>query len=194
MSDAALAINPAADAAATVSAPAATFGAWPDRATICHPNSRGTGSAIRFELHPARGRTSGYLFVELARQKSLASQHGAVPSFATFDWANKIVVKMGINDLAQMLMVFRGMQESILDGKGLFHRSAKANAVIKFAHQIEPSPGYLFSASCKPFDGERKDGYFVFRPEEAVWFSSALDAMMGVLVFGVPSAAPEGAL
>lgn len=191
MTDTALATLPSAD---TTEVPAPTLptpGAWPDRATICHPNQRGTGSAIRFELHPARGRISGYLFVEMARQKSVASLNGAVPAFATFDWANKIVVKMGVNDLAQMVMVFRGMQESILDGKGLFHRSAKANAVIKFSHQIEPAPGYLFSVSCKQFEGERKDGYFVFRPEEAVWFSSALESMMGVLVFGVPAAASE---
>ena len=74
------------------------------------------------------------------------------------------------------------------DGKGLFHRSAKANTVIKFSHQIEPRPGYMFSASSKPFDGELRDAYFIFRPEEAVWFSTALEAAMGVLVFGVPSA------
>ena len=187
----ALATLPEVASAETPSPVLPTPGAWPDRATICHPNPRGTGSAIRFELHPARGRVSGYLFVELARQKSVASLSGTTPTFATFDWANKIVVKMGINDLAQMVMVFRGMQESIMDGKGLFHRSAKANAVIKFMHQIEPTPGYLFSVSCKQFDGDRKDGFFVFRPEEAVWFSSALEAMMGVLVFGVPSAAVE---
>ena len=146
------------------------YGAWPDRASICHPSPSGKGSAIRFELHPARGRVPGHIFVEVARQKSVASVLG---------------------DLAQMMMVFRGMQESIQDGKGLFHRSAKANTVIKFSHQIEPRPGYIFSASSKPFDGELRDAYFVFRPEEAVWFSTALESAMGVLVFGVPTAASE---
>ena len=168
-----------------------TPGIWPDRATICHANARGTGSAIRFELHPARGRVAGYIFVDVARQKSVASMQGEVPTFATFDWENKICCKMGLGDLAQMLMVFRGMQESIQDGKGLFHRSAKANTVIKFNHQIEPNPGYLFSVSCKPFDGELRDAFFVFRPEEAVWFSAALETSMSVLAFGVPTATAE---
>ena len=167
------------------------YGAWPDRASICHPSPSGKGSAIRFELHPARGRVAGHIFVEVARQKSVASVQGEVPSFATFDWENKICCKMGLGDLAQMMMVFRGMQESIQDGKGLFHRSAKANTVIKFSHQIEPRPGYIFSASSKPFDGELRDAYFVFRPEEAVWFSTALESAMGVLVFGVPTATSE---
>ncbi len=61
-----------------------TPGVWPDRAMICHANARGTGSAVRFELHPARGKTAGYLFVEVARQKTVASMQGEVPTFATF--------------------------------------------------------------------------------------------------------------
>ena len=189
MIDTAIATLPAMDA--HVEPLPFTPGVWPDRATICHANARGTGSAIRFELHPARGKTAGYLFVEMARQKSVASMQGEVPMFATFDWANKICCKMGLGDLAQMLMVFRGMQESIQDGKGVFHRSAKANAVIRFAHQIEPNPGYMFSVSCKPFDGELRDAFFVFRPEEAVWFSTALESVMGVLAFGVPTATAD---
>ena len=167
------------------------YGTWPDRTTICHANARGTGSAIRFELHPTRGRTAGHVFIELARQRTVASAQGETLTFATFDWENKICCKMGLGDLAQMLMVFRGMQESAQNGKGLFHRSAKANTVIKFYHQIEPNPGYMFSVSCKPFDGELRDAFFVFRPEEAVWFSTALEAVMGVLVFGVPVATSE---
>ena len=164
------------------------YGPWPDRTSICHPSPSGKGSAIRFELHPAHGRIAGHIFIEVARQKSVASVQGEVTTFATFDWENKICCKMGLGDLAQMMMVFRGMQESIQDGKGLFHRSAKANTVIKFSHQIEPRPGYMFSASCKPFDGELRSAFFVFHPEEAVCFSTALEAAMGVLVFGVPSA------
>lgn len=170
---------------------APSCGPWPDRTTICHASASGKGSAIRFEMHPARGRVAGHVFIEVARQKSVASLQGTAPAFATFDWENKICCKMGLGDLAQMLMVFRGMQESVQDGKGLFHRSAKANTVIKFSHQIEPRPGYIFSASCKPFDGELRDAFFVFRPEEAVWFSTALEAVMGVLVFGVPAAPAE---
>ena len=161
------------------------------RTTICHPAPSGKGSAIRFTLHPAHGNVSGCVMCELAKQKTAVSVTGETPTFATFDWENKICCKMGLGDLAQMMMVFRGMQESIQDGKGLFHRSAKANTVIKFSHQIEPRPGYMFSASCKPFDGELRDAFFVFRPEEAVWFSTALEAAMSVLVFGVPTATAE---
>ena len=184
MIDTALATIPETDAPAESLPISPVYGTWPDRTTICHASASGKGSAIRFELHPARGRVAGHIFIEVARQKTVASMQGEVPTFATFDWENKICCKMGLGDLAQMMMVFRGMQESIQDGKGLFHRSAKANTVIKFSHQIEPR-------SCKPFDGELRDAFFVFRPEEAVWFSTALEAAMSVLVFGVPTATAE---
>ena len=166
MIDTALASIPETDAPAESLPISPVYGTWPDRTTICHASASGKGSAIRFELHPARGRVAGHIFIEVARQKTVASMQGEVPTFATFDWENKICCKMGLGDLAQMMMVFRGMQESIQDGKGLF-------------------------ASCKPFDGELRDAFFVFRPEEAVWFSTALEAAMSVLVFGVPTATAE---
>lgn len=157
------------------------------RTTICHPAPSGKGSAVRFELHPAHGNVSGCVMCKIAKQKTAVSVTGETPTFATFDWDGAIVMKLCVGDIAQMLMVFRGMQESIADGKGLFHRTATANAVIKFSHMIEPRPGYLFSVSKKPLDGELMDAFFVFRPEEAIWFSTALEGAMPALVFGVPS-------
>lgn len=157
------------------------------RTTICHPAPSGRGSAIRFTLHPAHGNVSGCVMCEIARQRTAVSVTGETPTSATFDWNNAIAAKLCVSDLAQMLMVFRGCQESIQDGKGLFHRTATTNAVIRFSHIIEPRPGYLFSVSKKPLDGELADAFFVFRPEEAIWFSAALEGAMPVLVFGVPS-------
>ena len=155
------------------------------RTTICHPAPSGKGSAMRFTLHPAHCNVAGCVICEIAKQKTAASVTGETP---TFDWDGAIAMKLCVSDLAQMLMVFRGYQESIADGKGLFHRTATANAVIKFSHQIEPRPGYLLSVSSKPFDGELKDAYIMLRMEEAIWLSTAIEASMGVLVFGVPSA------
>lgn len=153
-------------------------------ATICHPAPSGKGSAIRFTLHPAHGNVSGCVMFEIAKQKTAVSVTGETP---TFDWDGAIVMKLCVSDLAQMLMVFRGYQESIADGKGLFHRTATANAVIKFSHVIEPRPGYLFSVSKKPLDGELSSAFIVFRPEEAYWLSMALEGAMPALVFGVPA-------
>ena len=157
------------------------------RTTICHPAPSGKGSAIRFTLHPAHGNVSGCVMCELAKQKAAVSVTGETPTFATFDWDNAIVAKLCVGDIAQMLMVFRGYQESIADGKGLFHRTATANAIIKFSHMIEPRPGYLFEVSRKPLDGELSSAFIVFRPEESYWLSMALEGAIPALVFGVPS-------
>ena len=158
------------------------------RTTICHPAPSGKGSAIRFTLHPAHGNVSGCVMCEIAKQKTAASVTGETPTFATFDWDSAIAMKLCVSDIAQMLMVFRGMQESIADGKGLFHRTAEANMIVKFTHMIEPCPCYSLEISRKPLDGELDTAHFAFRMEEAIWLSTAIEASMGVLVFGVPSA------
>lgn len=166
-----------------------TPGAWPDRAIICHPAPNGKGSALRLELHPARGRVPGYVYLEIARQRTAESAEGEVRTFATFDWPGKIAVKLGLDEIAEMIMIFRGMRESIQDGRGVFIRTARESCVFKFSHVIEPRPGYFLQLDRKPHDGEPESAYFVFRIAEAVWLSCALEASMNLLVFGVPRAA-----
>ena len=156
----------------------------------CRPNGRGTGCAMRCRMFVAQDKKPGYLMMEVARQKTIGSRQGASVVFPTFDWEDGVWIKLGLPDLAQMIMVFRGMQESVMDGKGLFHRSERANTIIKFSHQIEPRPGYLLEISTKPFDGEQKSVYFIFTPEDAVNFSIALEGAMPYLMFGIPRENP----
>lgn len=156
----------------------------------CRPNGRGTGCAMRCRMYVAQDKKAGYLMMEVARQKTIGSRQGTSVVFPTFDWEDGVCIKLGLPDLAQMIMVFRGMQESIADGKGLFHRSDRANTIIKFSHQIDPRPGYLLEISTKPFDGEQKSVYFIFTPEDAVNFSIALEGAMPYLMFGIPRENP----
>ena len=156
----------------------------------CRANASGTGSAMRCRMYVAQRNKPGYLMMEVARQKTVGSRKDGVRVHPTFDWEGSICVKLGLADLAQMVMVFRGVQESALDGKGMFHRSSKADTVIRFSHQIEPRPGYLLDISTKPSGGELKKGYYFFSPEEAVWFSVALEGVLPQLAFGVPREVP----
>ena len=156
----------------------------------CRPNGRGTGCAMRCRMFVAQDKKPGYLMMEVARQKTIGSRQGASVVFPTFDWEDGVWIKLGLPDLAQMIMVFRGMQESVMDGKGLFHRSERANTIIKFSHQIEPRPGYLLEISTKPLGGEQKSVYFIFTPEDAVNFSIALEGAMPYLMFGIPRENP----
>jgi hypothetical protein len=158
------------------------------RASDCyyHANAKGTGSALKLELHPAHDDTPGSVFVRIAMQRTVASQQGGVQMFPTFDWKNSIVMKLDRSDLSQILQVLRGMQESVMDGKGLFHRSSAGNTVIKFSHQIEPRPGYQLSVWRKPATGEAVNMFYVFNMDEAFALMMALERAMLYVCFGIP--------
>ena len=123
--------NKTTTATTAAARPAYDSESYRPRLSYYHPNGRGTGGAIQFELHPAHGCTDGSIFATFARQKTVGTCEGSVRTFPRFDWANRICVKLDMSDLLQMLQVFRGMQESIADGKGLFHRSTHSNTIVK---------------------------------------------------------------
>lgn len=155
--------------------------------TIYHPNGKGTGSAVKMELHPAHGVVAGSMFVTLAPQKTIGERTAESIIAPMFDWNRAICLKMDIVELTQIIQVLRGCQESIEDGKGLFHRSTEASAVIKFEHRIEPVPGYMLDVCKRPTDGELTRVSFFFRPVEAATLGLALEGSMVELAFGINS-------
>ena len=142
------------------------------RKVFYHPNGKGTGSALQLELHPAHEDTEGSVFLTMAPQRTIGMRTADDTVHPTFDWRNAVCLKLDLMDLAQVLQVLRGVQESLADGTGLFHRSSNASAIIKFEHRIEPVPGYLLDVSKKPLTGDLMRVSFFFRPAEA--FACAL--------------------
>ncbi len=168
-------------------------GIFRPRCCYFHPNMKGTGSAVKFELHPAHDDVDGSIFMTIATQKTVGSGRDGVGSFATFDWEHRICVKLDKTDLSQIIQVFRGMQEDVMDGKGLFHRTSGANTIIRFAHRIEPVPGYLLSVSRKSLDAaEPQMASFFFNPTEALELSCAIEGAMIYVAFGIPMVIPRG--
>lgn len=159
-----------------------------------HASPKGTGSACKFELHPAHDDVAGSIFVQMAMQKTVASYQGGTQIFPTFDWENKITLKLNRTDLSQIIQVLRGMRESINDGKGMFHRSANANTIIKFYHQIEPKSGYMLSASRKTMDGVLKGCWFFFDVDEALTLMLSLEQAMLYVCLGIPEIIRRSAL
>lgn len=155
--------------------------------TCCHPNGKGTGSTVRFELHPAHGSVEGSMFVTFAAQKTIGSFGNGERVLPTFDWENRITVRLSVNEIAQMLEVFRGYRESICDGNGLFHKTAKSNSVITLEHRIEPAPGYLFSVSRRSPEGERRRIGVLLSVTESIVLGEALAGSALYMAFGVPS-------
>ena len=155
--------------------------------TFYHPNAKGTGSAIEFELHPAHDDTAGSIFARIARQKTVGSNDNGTRTFATFDWSNSITVKLDISDLSNMMMVFRGIQESINNGKGLLHNSAKGLTIISLDHRIEPTTGYWLNISRKSANGSDHIGIgFLLKPAEAMTLTLAIEQSYSIIAFGIP--------
>lgn len=161
------------------------------RKVFYHPNGKGTGSALQLELHPAHEDTEGSVFLTMAPQRTIGMRTADDTVHPTFDWRNAVCLKLDLMDLAQILQVLRGVQESLADGKGLFHRSSNASAIIKFEHRIEPVPGYLLDVSKKPLTGDLLRVNFFFRPAEAFACALMLEQALVYVAFGIPTVIPR---
>ncbi len=81
--------------------------------SIYKANKRGSGAAMQFDFNPNRES----VFVEAAVQKSEQE----------FDWDNKLVLKLGANDIPKLLLVLEGKSKTV----DLFHEPSKS----QFAHE-----------------------------------------------------------
>ena len=149
-------------------------------------NAKGTGSAMKMELHPAHGDTAGCIMMSLASQKTVGDYRGPNPIYPTFDWENAICVRLDFIDLSKMLQVFRGEYESIEDGRGLVHRLPSGLTYVRLEHLVEPIPGYRLDV--KLCDGvvivEQRS--IILMPYEALGLVAAIESSLGVICFGVP--------
>lgn len=165
------------------------------RPNLClyHANAKGTGSAIKMNLHPAHDNTDGSIMLTIANQMTVGNRTAPRPTFATFDWENAICVKLDFGDLAQLLQVMRGVCESVNGGQGLYHRSHRGATSVRFSHRIEPIPGYLLEVFRKPFDGEEKESRacFVFSVAEAFGVCEAVSGVLCLVAFGIPMLVPH---
>ena len=161
------------------------------RYVCCHPNAKGTGCTVKFEMHPAHGYVEGSLFATFAAQKTAGQMEGGRRILPTFDWENRITVRLSVNEVAAMLEVLRGYCEKMSDGNGLFHRTPKANTVITLEHRLEPSPGFLFAVSRKPVEGTPRRMGLLLSMKEALVLSEALGGAMLYMAFGMPKILPR---
>lgn len=155
---------------------------------IYHPNGKGTGCALRMNLHPAHDRRDGYIMLELATQRTVGDRRAAIPKFPTFDWENRLVVKLGFADLCKMLQVLRGENGALEEGKGLYHRSARYATRIVLRRLTEPIQGYsleIYRNSADKSDADR-NARIVLSPWEALGIALAIEDSIGVVCFGIP--------
>ena len=159
--------------------------------TMYHPNAKGTGSAIRLELHPAHDDTAGSIMATIATQLNTGNCMGSVPVYPRFDWEGAITVKLDFTDISKMLQVFRGECESLEDGRGLFHQSTRGTTKIMLSHIVEPINGYMLEVYRKTSGSEDSNARIFLLPYEALGLATAIESSMGVICFGIPMVIPH---
>ena len=166
------------------------------RFVLYHANSKGTGCAVKMDLHPAHDFSDGCLMAKFARQTSVGGRVDGVEHFPRFDWENAITVKLDFTDLSKMLQVFLGECESIEDGKGIFHRSQKATTKIMMRHIVEPVQGYSIEVYKSPTngDGQESSARIMLYNNEALGLTRAIEGIMPLVCFGIPMVIPKEAL
>lgn len=159
------------------------------RLSFYHANGKGSGSAAQFEVVPACGDRDGAVFLTLAQQKSVAtgSAEQGNRQHATFDWANRVTVKLNFGDLCQMLPVFKGQAATIADGKGLYHDSRSTTTLINLIRQAEPYTGWALEVSRrgKAESEAAVRTRIVFNSAEAFGLGAVLEQVLGLLAFGI---------
>jgi hypothetical protein len=159
---------------------------------LYHANGKGTGSAMKMELYPARvgDPDSGAIYATIAAQSTLVDRSSTSPVYPSFDWDNALKVKLDFADLAKVLQVLRGETESIDDGKGLFHHYADKYQAIRFRHMIEPICGYSLEVCETPTDANEqtseRSARIFFSSSEALGLSLAIEHSFATIAFGVP--------
>ena len=147
---------------------------------IAHPNTKGTGSAVRFELHPAEDGREGMIVGLLATQIFDGETY-----LREFDWQKAIRIILSPLDVAQILEVLRGYHESIGNGKGLFHCNVEHNTVIRFLHLIEPSPAFQLHITRRYIaTGSHQEIKIAFTMPEAIVLGEVFASSLVRMTFG----------
>lgn len=152
-----------------------------------HPNPKGTGSAIKFELKPAQADSEGAIMVTGVNQLTIGDMRGRTPIYPRFNWDDRIVVKLGFSDLSKILQVLRGEYEALNDGQGICHTSMGCNTRINLMHTTDIDSEYVFEMDrCWNQKDEERSFRIAFRAHEAVGVEAAITGAMVFVSFGIP--------
>jgi len=163
-----------------------TTAAYRPSLAFYHANAKCTGCAANFELHPAHDAVDGYMFVRMANQMTLADRAANPPVYPRFDWDNEITFKLDVIEVARLVRVLRGEEESLEDGKGLFHISAEGSMRVCFRHMVEPLNCYSLEAYRRTKDGKEDNARIILATAEATALCLAFEMSIVPIAFGVP--------
>lgn len=148
--------------------------------TFAHPNAKNTGTAVKFELHPAEGGREGRIAMWIAPQKERQS----ATELSSFDWDKAALVMFSPLEIGGLLEVLRGYHEKLEDGRGYFHRYSNRAAIIHFEHQLEPIPSYVMTLTEKTGGVELREIAFMLSTCEGLVLSEVFTSALVRMAFG----------
>lgn len=157
---------------------------------IYHPNGKGTGCAFQIEVYEPKAveggaYVDGSVFLYFTPQATIGSIENGKRIMPTFNWEKKLIIRLNMFEVAEIIGVFRGMAEDLSEGKGFFHKSAKGQTILTLEHKLEPRVGYWLNISRKTPEGEtQKVGIFLSKTE-AFALDMALTGAMPKMAFGI---------
>jgi len=170
-----------------------TVGQYRPNLIFYHANPKGTGSAVKMNLHPAHDDVDGCVMLTMANQMTVGDRRGPNPTYSRFDWEGAMCVKLDFNDLTQILQVLRGECESINEGKGLYHVSSRGSASIRLCHLVDPVSGYMLDICRKPVGGGDVESRarMLLSPAEALGLCETIAGSLYLVSFGIPMLLPH---
>jgi len=155
---------------------------------ICfyHPTMKNSGSAMRLEMRINRPGEDRYdcFFLELAAQKTPLGRDGDKRTAATFDWENKITVKLDFTDVCEFLTVLEGRAEQAGGTRGgLYHATRSGNTLISFKRDAEKNT-YGVSLSRKQDGQDAKRMHIQLSQSEATGLRCILQYGLFAVYFG----------
>lgn len=159
--------------------------AYPQALRFYHPSASGRGAAMQIEPRFSNRQGDRYncFFLEMAAQQTPPSQQGGQRVHATFNWQEKLAVKLDFEDICEILVVLEGRADKV-GGKrdGLFHQSDSANTIITC--QRGEQGGTMFGLSRKDnASGETSRVSIVLSEAEALGLRHVLQSSLFFLSF-----------
>ncbi len=158
---------------------------YPAALRFYHPSGSGHGAAMQLEPRFSNSQESRYncFFLEMASQQSSPRHAGGKRVHATFNWEDKLAVKLDFPDICEMLVVLEGRAEKAGGSRGgLFHQSGNANTIITC--QKGEQDGYLIGLSRKNMEtGQTRRVHIVLCEAEAVGLRHVLQTSLFFLSF-----------
>lgn len=162
------------------------------RFALYHPTASGGGCALRLDprVDGDRNGRARCFFLEMAAQKTVASELDGRRVPATFDWEHKLTVKLDMPDLCELLAVLEGHAEKAGGTRnGLYHDNGRGSTVISLQRNSERG-GFGFGLSRKENGASQVvRHHMVLSAAEALGLAVIFRAGIERLVFASPQRA-----